>query len=161
MIVPALEWNNEKALIEATDNFSNAGYPRDAELLLMLNLMELSQLTNYLKSWSTAKRIIAQALSLVIMKDFHSGQEEKQLFHMWSYGADYYCMDGSIPRGKLAEALLEIKLSENIIYQLQTVFTGDGNLHPLIMFDGNDKDQLIKTEEFGAEILKLVSNSVE
>ena len=69
---------------------------------------------------------------------------------------DYYCMDGSIPRGKLAEALLEIKkLSEKYNLPVANCFhAGDGNLHPLIMFDGNDKDQLRKTEEFGSEILK-------
>ena len=70
---------------------------------------------------------------------------------------DYYCMDGVIPRGKLAEALLEIrKLSDK--YKLVVVncfHAGDGNLHPLIMFDGSDNEQLRKTEEFGAEILKL------
>ena len=69
---------------------------------------------------------------------------------------DYYCMDGSIPRGKLAEALLEIKkLSEKYELPVANCFhAGDGNLHPLIMFDGNDKEQLRKTEEFGSEILK-------
>jgi len=57
---------------------------------------------------------------------------------------------------KLAEALLEIKkLSEKYKLPVANCFhAGDGNLHPLIMFDGNDKEQLRKTEEFGAEILK-------
>ena len=70
---------------------------------------------------------------------------------------DYYCMDGVIPRGKLAEALLEIKeLSKKYELLVANCFhAGDGNLHPLIMFDGSDKEQLRKTEEFGAEILKL------
>ena len=70
---------------------------------------------------------------------------------------DYYCMDGVIPRGKLAEALLEIrKLSDKYKLLVANCFhAGDGNLHPLIMFDGSDKEQLRKTEEFGAEILKL------
>ena len=65
-------------------------------------------------------------------------------------------MDGSIPRGKLTEALLEIKrLSEKYELPVGNCFhAGDGNLHPLIMFDGSDKEQLRKTEEFGAEILK-------
>jgi FAD/FMN-containing dehydrogenase len=70
---------------------------------------------------------------------------------------DYYCMDGVIPRGKLAEALIEIrKLSDKYKLLVANCFhAGDGNLHPLIMFDGSDKEQLRKTEEFGAEILKL------
>ena len=73
---------------------------------------------------------------------------------------DYYCMDGVIPRGKLAVALLEIKkLSQKYELLVANCFhAGDGNLHPLIMFDGSDKEQLRKTEEFGAEILKLCVN---
>ena len=69
---------------------------------------------------------------------------------------DYYCMDGVIPRGKLAEALLEIRrLSEKYNLPVANCFhAGDGNLHPLIMYDVADKEQFRKTEEFGAEILK-------
>jgi len=69
---------------------------------------------------------------------------------------DYYCMDGTIPRGKLAEVLNEIsRLSKKYKLPVANAFhAGDGNLHPLIMFDSNDKESLRKTEEFGAEILK-------
>ena len=69
---------------------------------------------------------------------------------------DYYCMDGTIPRGKLAEVLKEIKrLSKKYNLPVANAFhAGDGNLHPLIMYDSNDKKALEKTEKFGAEILK-------
>ena len=69
---------------------------------------------------------------------------------------DYLCMDGSIPRSKLAEVLKEInRLSKKYNLPVANAFhAGDGNLHPLIMFDANDKESLRKTEEFGAEILK-------
>ena len=69
---------------------------------------------------------------------------------------DYLCMDGSIPRSKLAEVLKEItRLSKKYDLPVANAFhAGDGNLHPLIMFDANDKESLRKTEEFGAEILK-------
>jgi glycolate oxidase len=65
-------------------------------------------------------------------------------------------MDGSIPRGKLAEVLNEItKLSKKYDLPVANAFhAGDGNLHPLIMFDANDKESLRKCEEFGADILK-------
>ena len=65
-------------------------------------------------------------------------------------------MDGSIPRSKLAEVLKEItRLSKKYDLPVANAFhAGDGNLHPLIMFDANDKESLRKTEEFGAEILK-------
>ena len=69
---------------------------------------------------------------------------------------DYYCMDGTIPRGKLSEVLKEInRLSKKYNLPVANAFhAGDGNLHPLIMFDANNKEELRKTEEFGAEILK-------
>ena len=66
------------------------------------------------------------------------------------------CMDGSIPRGKLAEVLKEItRLSKKYGLPVANAFhAGDGNLHPLIMFDANNKESLRKCEEFGADILK-------
>jgi glycolate oxidase len=69
---------------------------------------------------------------------------------------DYYCMDGTIPRRKLSEVLKEIsRLSQKYDLPVANAFhAGDGNLHPLIMFDANDKEQLEKTEQFGADILK-------
>ena len=69
---------------------------------------------------------------------------------------DYMCMDGSIPRGKLAEVLNEIsRLSKKYNLPVANAFdAGDGNLHPLIMFDAIDKESLKKCEEFGADILK-------
>ena len=65
-------------------------------------------------------------------------------------------MDGSIPRAKLAEVLKEINnLSKKYKLPVANAFhAGDGNLHPLIMFDASDKDQLRRCEEFGADILK-------
>jgi len=69
---------------------------------------------------------------------------------------DYYCMDGTIPRGKLAKVLKEIRrLSKKYNLPVANAFhAGDGNLHPLIMYDANEKNSLEKTEKFGADILK-------
>ena len=69
---------------------------------------------------------------------------------------DYYCMDGTIPRGKLAEVLTEIgRLSKKYNLPVANAFhAGDGNLHPLIMYDANEKKSLERTEKFGADILK-------
>jgi glycolate oxidase len=69
---------------------------------------------------------------------------------------DYYCMDGTIPRKRLGEVLNFIGAMEKK-YGLRcpNVFhAGDGNLHPLILFDANDRDQLRRTEEFAAEVLE-------
>ncbi len=160
-IVPAGMEIMDKALIEATDNFSKAGYPRDAELLLIVELDGTESEVNELikKVEAICKKNNCSSLKL--------SNSEKERLSFWAgrkaafpacgaMAPDYYCMDGSIPRGKLAEALLEIKkLSEKYELPVANCFhAGDGNLHPLIMFDGNDKEQLRKTEEFGSEILK-------
>jgi len=160
-IVPAGMEIMDKALIEATDNFSKAGYPRDAEFLLIVELDGTeSEVNELLKKVSEiSKKNNCSSLKL--------SQNEQERLKFWAgrkaafpacgaMAPDYYCMDGVIPRGKLAEALLEIKkLSEKYNLPVANCFhAGDGNLHPLIMFDGSDKEQLRKTEEFGAEILK-------
>jgi glycolate oxidase len=69
---------------------------------------------------------------------------------------DYICMDGSIPRNKLADVLSYIsKLSKKYKLDVANCFhAGDGNLHPLIMFDSNDPVEMKKAEDFGADILK-------
>ena len=151
----------DKALIEATDKFAKAGYPRDADALLIVELDGTnSEVDEMIKNVSEiAKKNNSSSIKL--------SKNEKERLSFWAgrkaafpaMGAmapDYYCMDGSIPRGKLAEVLNEIKrLSKKYNLGVANAFhAGDGNLHPLIMFDANDKEQLRKTEEFGAEILK-------
>jgi glycolate oxidase len=71
--------------------------------------------------------------------------------------ADYYCMDGTIPRGKLAHVLTEMeKMSQQYGLSVANVFhAGDGNLHPLILFDSNRPGDTEKAEEFGGRILEL------
>ena len=94
-------------------------------------------------------------------------KNEKQRLKFWAgrkaafpacgdMAPDYYCMDGTIPRNKLADVLKEIgRLSKKYNLPVANAFhAGDGNLHPLIMYDANQKDSLEKTEKFGAEILK-------
>ena len=94
-------------------------------------------------------------------------KNEKQRLKFWAgrkaafpacgdMAPDYYCMDGTIPRGKLAEVLKEIgRLSKKYNLPVANAFhAGDGNLHPLIMYDANEKNSLERTEKFGADILK-------
>jgi glycolate oxidase len=70
---------------------------------------------------------------------------------------DYYCVDGTIPRGKLPLVLKRMReLSQKYGLRVANVFhAGDGNLHPLILYDANVPGELEKTEEFGADILRL------
>jgi glycolate oxidase len=70
---------------------------------------------------------------------------------------DYYCMDGTIPRRELSAVLTEIsRLSEHYELQVANVFhAGDGNLHPLILYDANQDSQMKRAEQFGSDILRL------
>ena len=160
-IVPAGMEMMDKALIEATDNFCKAGYPRDAEALMIVELdgtnSEVDELIN--KVSDIAKKNNSTSI--------RTSENEKERLAFWAgrkaafpacgaMAPDYYCMDGTIPRGKLSEVLKEInRLSKKYNLPVANAFhAGDGNLHPLIMFDANNKEELRKTEEFGAEILK-------
>ena len=160
-IVPAGMEMMDKALIEATDNFCKAGYPRDAEALMIVELdgtnSEVDELIN--KVSDIAKKNNSTSI--------RTSKNEKERLAFWAgrkaafpacgaMAPDYYCMDGTIPRGKLSEVLKEInRLSKKYNLPVANAFhAGDGNLHPLIMFDANNKEELRKTEEFGAEILK-------
>ena len=160
-IVPAGMEMMDKALIEATDNFSKAGYPRDAESMLIVELdgtkSEVDELIN--KVSAIAKKNNSSSLKI------SSNEEERLKFWAGRKAAfpacgamapDYYCMDGTIPRRKLSEVLKEIsRLSQKYDLPVANAFhAGDGNLHPLIMFDANNKEQLEKTEQFGTDILK-------
>jgi len=160
-IVPSGMEIMDKALIEATDNFCKAGYPRDAEALMIVELdgtnSEVDELIN--KVSDIARKNNSTSI--------RTSKNEKERLAFWAgrkaafpacgaMAPDYYCMDGTIPRGKLSEVLKEIKrLSKKYNLPVANAFhAGDGNLHPLIMFDANNKEELKKTEEFGAEILK-------
>ena len=160
-IIPAGMEMMDKALIHATDNFVKAGYPRDAESMLIVKLD------------GTEKEVeeLIQRVSNIAKKNKSSSikisKNENQRLKFWAgrkaafpacgdMAPDYYCMDGTIPRGKLAQVLREIgRLSKKYNLPVANAFhAGDGNLHPLIMYDANEKNSLEKTEKFGADILK-------
>jgi len=160
-IIPAGMEMMDKALIHATDNFVKAGYPRDAESMLIVELdgteIEVDELIE--KVNKIAKKNKSSSIKI--------SKNEKQRLKFWAgrkaafpacgdMSPDYYCMDGTIPRSKLAQVLKEIgRLSKKYGLPVANAFhAGDGNLHPLIMYDANQKGSLEKTEKFGAEILK-------
>ena len=160
-IIPAGMEMMDKALIHATDNFVKAGYPRDAESML---IVELDGIKTEVDELIEKVGVIAKKNNSTSMK---ISKNEKQRMKFWAgrkaafpacgdMAPDYYCMDGTIPRGKLAEVLKEIRrLSKKYDLPVANAFhAGDGNLHPLIMYDANEKNSLEKTEKFGAEILK-------
>ena len=161
-IIPAgLEMMDSYAII-AAEAFAQAGYPTDAKALL---LCELDGTAAEVQEQITE---VEQLLSQLGATSTRASQSEAERALLWKgrksafpavgrISPDYYCMDGTIPRGQLAHVLTEMqKLSEHYNLRVANVFhAGDGNLHPLILFDANMPGELEKTEEFGARILEL------
>ena len=151
----------DKALTKATNDYSKAGYPVDAEAMMII---EFDGTEHEVESYMQKAKKIAEINNSSSLKISKSNEERlkfwagrKAAFPACGVLApDYMCMDGSIPRGKLAEVLNEIaRLSKKYDLPVANAFhAGDGNLHPLIMFDANNKESLRKCEEFGADILK-------
>jgi glycolate oxidase len=148
--------------IAAVEEYVHAGYPLDVEALLIVELdgppAEVDHLIERVEK-------IARDCHAASCKASRS-EEERLLFWAGRKAAfpavgrispDYYCMDGTIPRAQLPLVLKRMKeMSAKYGLRVANVFhAGDGNLHPLILYDANVPGELEKTEEFGAEILKL------
>jgi len=161
-IVPAgLEMMDAPA-IRASDAFAHCGYPLEAAALLLCEVdgleddvvLQLERAQAILRdSGATSVRIAADAAERQRM---WSGR--KSAFPaVGRLAPDYYCMDGTIPRRHLPAVLERIEaMSHKHGLPVANVFhAGDGNLHPLIMFDAGRGDELQRAERFGAEILEL------
>ena len=147
--------------IRAAEDYAHAGYPRDAAAIL---LIEIDGSKPHVDDQLQVTRQVlkrAGAASLKIAADageralFWKGR--KSAFPaVGRIAADYYCMDGTIPRSRLAEVLNYIDaLSGEYGFAVANVFhAGDGNLHPLILFDANIPGQLEQVEEMGGRILE-------
>jgi glycolate oxidase len=148
--------------IAAVEEFVHAGYPLDVEALLIVELdgppAEVDHLIERVEK-------IARECRSASCKASRS-EQERLLFWAGRKAAfpavgrispDYYCMDGTIPRAQLPLVLKRMKqMSAKYGLRVANVFhAGDGNLHPLILYDANQPGELEKTEKFGAEILKL------
>ena len=161
-IIPGgMEMMDRKA-IHAAENFVNAGYPLDAEAILIVELDGPVEEVDYLTD--KVSEISCMAGATFVRSSVN--EEERLLFWAGRKAAfpavgrispDYYCMDGTIPRHRLPEVLKRIA-DAAVRYGLgvANVFhAGDGNLHPLILYDANKPGELESAEAFGAEILKL------
>ncbi|MFZ0174984.1 MAG: FAD-linked oxidase C-terminal domain-containing protein [Pseudolabrys sp.] len=148
--------------IAAAEEFAHAGYPLNVEALLIVELDGPAAEVEYLIE---RVNVIARDCRAVSCKASRS-EDERELFWAGRKAAfpavgrispDYYCMDGTIPRAQLPLVLKRMKeMSAKYGLRVANVFhAGDGNLHPLILYDANVPGELEKTEEFGAEILKL------
>ena len=161
-VIPAgLEMMDNPA-IRAAEAFVGVGYPVDCAALLIVELdgpeAECDELTGQIRTLAAARGVVFERVS----------QNEAERLDFWAgrkaafpavgrIAPDYFCMDGTIPRGKLAQVLTRItELSAQYGLGVANVFhAGDGNLHPLILYDVEIPGDLEKAEAFGADILKL------
>ncbi|MDX9837826.1 MAG: FAD-linked oxidase C-terminal domain-containing protein [Azoarcus sp.] len=161
-IIPAGLEMMDQAATAAVEEFVHAGYPLDAKAILLC------------ESDGTPEEV-AEEIARVRAVLEHSGatevrvsRDEAERMRFWAgrkaafpaagrISPDYYCMDGTIPRKRLGEMLSAIQDMETR-YALRCInvfHAGDGNLHPLILFDANQEGELHRAEAFGAEILEL------
>jgi glycolate oxidase len=161
-IIPAGMEMMDAPAIAATEAFVHAGYPMDVEALLIVELDGPQAEVDHL-----CERVEAIAIECRSSTCRTSASEAERLL-FWSgrkaaFGAmgrispDYFCMDGTIPRAQLPAVLRRIReLSQQYGLRVANVFhAGDGNLHPLILYDANAPGELEKAESFGGDILKL------
>jgi glycolate oxidase len=161
-IIPGGMEMMDRPAIHAAEDFVQAGYPRDVEALLIVELdgpeAEVDHLIARVEAIARDNRAASVRIS----------QSEAERLAFWAgrkaafpavgrISPDYYCMDGTIPRARLAEVLTRIsELSEEHGLAVANVFhAGDGNLHPLILYDANQPGEIERAEAFGADILRL------
>ncbi|MEJ2575615.1 MAG: FAD-linked oxidase C-terminal domain-containing protein [Gammaproteobacteria bacterium] len=161
-ITPAgLEMMDNPA-IRAAEDFAHAGYPRDAAAILICELDG----TNAEVSHDVMR--VREILLDGGATEVRTARDEAERLAFWKgrksafpavgrISPDYYCMDGTIPRRELSAVLKRIdELSEHYGLRVANVFhAGDGNLHPLILYDANQPGELDRAEDFGGDILEL------
>ena len=160
-IIPAGLEMMDRLAIRAAEDFVHAGYPECAAILLC----EVDGNSQDVSVQAQQVREILQSAGAV---DIRTAQDEQERLLFWKgrkaafpavgrLAPDYYCMDGTIPRKHLAEVLTTIsQWSDEYNLPVANVFhAGDGNLHPLILYDANQPGALERTEEFGGKILEL------
>ena len=148
--------------IRAAEDFVNAGYPVDAAAIL------LCELDGTEDDVSAQVRIVSDLLKNCGASDIRLAESEQERQTFWAgrkaafpavgrISPDYYCMDGTIPRKELAGVLGRMaQLSADYDLRVVNVFhAGDGNLHPLILYDASQPGELERTEELGGRILEL------
>jgi glycolate oxidase len=161
-IIPGGMEMMDKPAIHAAEDFVHAGYPLDCEALLIVELdgtaAEVTELIGRVETIARANGVVHCRIS----------RDEAERLSFWAgrkaafpavgrISPDYYCMDGTIPRSQLPRVLAAMRgMSEKYGLRVANVFhAGDGNLHPLILYDANQPGELERAENFGADILRL------
>ena len=161
-VIPAGLELMDRLTLRAAEDFASAGYPKDAAAILLCELDGDAAEAGALQDYAT--RLFEEEGATDIQKARSAEQRER----LWAgrkaafpavgrIAPDYYCMDGTIPRAALAEVLKGIgELSQRYGLTVGNVFhAGDGNLHPLILYDANQEGQVELAEAIGREILEL------
>jgi glycolate oxidase len=160
-IIPVAIEFMDKPAIEVAEAFAKAGYPLDVEALLIVEVEgSEEEITDRL-------RFIAEVAQPFGPQTVTVSESADQANRIWkgrksAFGAigrisDYYCMDGTIPLSHLSDVLVRIgEICGRHGLKVANIFhAGDGNLHPLIMYNANDPKEALRAEQAGAEILKL------
>ncbi len=161
-IVPAGLEMMDKLAIEAAEDFVHAGYPRDAEAILLCEVDGTNE------EVSEHIRLVRERMLECGATEVRTATSDEERLTFWKgrkaafpavgrLSPDYYCMDGTIPRKHLPHVLEQMsRMSREYGLRVANVFhAGDGNLHPLILYDANTPGELERTEEFGGRILEL------
>jgi glycolate oxidase len=161
-VIPAGLEMMDRLAIQAAEAFVHAGYPLDCEALL---LCEVDGVNEEVSADIYTVRAVLEASGAI---EIRTAESEEQRLKFWAgrkaafpavgrLAPDYYCMDGTIPRGALPHVLQRIsEMSAEYGLAVANVFhAGDGNLHPLILFDANQPGELANAEAFGGKILEL------
>jgi len=161
-IIPAGLELMDNACIQAVEEFVHAGYPTEAAAILICELDGIKEEIQVQQDLLIKLMQDCRASEIRVAADAGEGQRfwagRKAAFPaVGRIAADYYCMDGTIPKKHLASVLTRIdRLSEEYGLAVVNVFhAGDGNLHPLILYDIGNPGELERTEEFGGKILEL------
>ena len=161
-IIPAGLEMMDRLAIQAAEDYVHAGYPRDAEALLLVEIDGVNE------EVSDGIRVVHDVVKSCGAIDIRTAANDAERAKLWAgrkaafpamgrISPDYYCIDGTIPRSRLSEVLQRIaELSGEYGLPVANVFhAGDGNLHPLILYDANKNGELEKTEALGGKILEL------
>ena len=148
--------------IRATDEFCGAGYPTDAAAILLIELDGTEE------EVADQIQVVSEVLDDCGTTELRTARDDAERMRFWAgrkaafpaagrLSPDYYCMDGTIPRRELPKVLARMEaLSDEYGLPVMNVFhAGDGNLHPLILYDANIPGAIEQVEEFGAKILAL------
>jgi glycolate oxidase len=161
-IIPAGLEMMDRLSVEAVEAFNSPGYPRDAEAVLLCELdggeAEVAEQMDSVRTILDAQQATSVSVSANETERLRLWQGRKNAFPaVGRIRPDYYCMDGTIPRRELPRVLAKISAaSRRYGLPVANVFhAGDGNLHPLILYDANHKGELEQAENLGAEILSM------